>query len=88
MNVIIKAGDKKRQILTFGVFGIYCKLDRAGQDAHIFFKLFYVDYYLDNQVLERLEKYCEDTGLTKTVAIERILGKFFDQNEKNNQSDK
>lgn len=48
----------------------------------------YLNCYLENQVLERLEKYCEDTGLTKTVAIERILGKFFDQNDQQNKSEK
>lgn len=52
---------------------------RPKKDGH------YFNCYLDAKILERLEKYCEDTGLTKTVAIERILGRFFDQNDKNNK---
>ena len=48
----------------------------------------YLNCYLENQVLIRLEKYCVDTGLTKTNAIERILSKFFDQNDKQNKSEK
>ena len=31
---------------------------------------------MDVQVLEKLERYCEETGRTKTMAIERILDKF------------
>lgn len=36
---------------------------------------------IDVRVLERLEAYCAETGLAKTVAIERILMKFFDEKE-------
>lgn len=32
---------------------------------------------LDRTVYEQLEKYCEDTGQSKTVAVERILSKAF-----------
>lgn len=42
----------------------------------------YVNCYMDNTVLDKLEKYCEDTGLTKTVAMERILDKFLTEREK------
>ena len=31
---------------------------------------------LDVKVLEKLGHYCEETGRTKTMAIERILDKF------------
>lgn len=31
---------------------------------------------MDVKVLEKLERYCEETGRTKTMAIERILDKF------------
>lgn len=38
---------------------------------------------LDRTVYEQLEKYCEETGLSKTVAVERILSKAFEKhNEK------
>ena len=32
---------------------------------------------LDRTVYEQLEKFCEETGLSKTVAVERILSKTF-----------
>ena len=35
-----------------------------------------VNFNMDIKVLEKLEQYCTETGLTKTVAIERILDKF------------
>ena len=39
---------------------------------------------LDRTVYEQLEKYCEETGLSKTVAVERILSKAFKEyGEKN-----
>lgn len=31
---------------------------------------------MDVKVLEKLERYCEETGRTKTMAMERILDKF------------
>lgn len=37
---------------------------------------------LDRTVYEQLEKFCEETGLSKTVAVERILGKAFKEHEK------
>ncbi len=35
-----------------------------------------VNINMDIKVLQKLEKYCEATGLSKTVAIERILNAF------------
>lgn len=37
---------------------------------------------LDRTIYEQLEKYCEETGLSKTVAVERILSKAFKEYEK------
>jgi len=37
----------------------------------------YINCYLEREVVETLEQYCDETGLTKTVAIERILKKYF-----------
>lgn len=37
---------------------------------------------LDRAIYEQLEKYCEETGLSKTVAVERILNKAFKEYEK------
>lgn len=36
---------------------------------------------LDKTIYEQLEKYCEETGLSKTVAVERILSKAFKEYE-------
>ena len=33
---------------------------------------------MDRMVAERLEAYCEETGMSKTVAIERLLMKAMD----------
>ena len=32
---------------------------------------------IQSEVYDELEKYCEETGLSKTVAVERILSKVF-----------
>ncbi len=32
---------------------------------------------IQSEVYKELEKYCEETGLSKTVAVERILSKAF-----------
>lgn len=36
---------------------------------------------IQNSVYNELEKYCEETGLSKTVAVERILNKAFKEYE-------
>lgn len=37
---------------------------------------------IQSSVYNELEKYCEETGLSKTVAVERILSKAFKEYEK------
>lgn len=37
---------------------------------------------IQSNVYNELEKYCEETGLSKTVAVERILNKAFKEYEK------
>lgn len=37
---------------------------------------------IQSSIYEQLEKYCEETGLSKTVAVERILSKAFKEYEK------
>ena len=44
---------------------------RSKKDAKI------LNIKLDTAVHTQLEQYCEETGQTKTVAVERILGKYF-----------
>uniref|UniRef100_UPI0040282F0B RepB family protein n=1 Tax=Holdemanella biformis TaxID=1735 RepID=UPI0040282F0B len=39
---------------------------------------------IQSEVYEQLEKYCEETGLSKTVAVERILSKVFKEHEESN----
>lgn len=36
---------------------------------------------IQSSVYDELEKYCEETGLSKTVAVERILSKAFEKYE-------
>ena len=33
---------------------------------------------LASEVCDRLEEYCQETGITKTTAVERILTAYFD----------
>lgn len=42
---------------------------------------------MDSTVYERLEEYCQDTGQTKTTAIERILSAAFDAHDKRKASE-
>lgn len=39
----------------------------------------YVNYYMDKAIADKLERYCEDVGQTKTTAIERILKEYIDK---------
>ncbi len=36
---------------------------------------------MDSGTFERLEKYCEEAGQTKTVAIERAINQYIDDYE-------
>lgn len=47
----------------------------------------YINYYIDREIYEQLEKYCEEVGQTKTIAIERILKLFLDQYSKQKETD-
>ena len=42
----------------------------------------YVNFYMDSELLKRLEKYCEETGLSKTAAIERFIAKGLEKEYK------
>ncbi len=40
-------------------------------------------FYLSNSIIKMLEEYCKETGLSKTVAVERFILKCTgDQNQK------
>lgn len=36
----------------------------------------YVNFYLDQKIYDRLEKYCNEVGQTKTIAVERSIDQF------------
>lgn len=37
-----------------------------------------VNFYLSREVIERLEKYCKETGQSKTAAAERMMSNELD----------
>lgn len=39
----------------------------------------HINYYIDREVKEKLDKYCEEVGQTNTLAVERILNKFLSE---------
>ena len=39
----------------------------------------HINYYIDREVKEKLDKYCEEVGQTNTLAVERILKKHLDE---------
>ena len=47
-----------------------------------------VNINIDVSVLARLEQYCEETGLPKTTAIERILKQYFEDMDRENKIQK
>lgn len=48
----------------------------------------HINYYIDKEIKEMLDKYCEEVGQTNTLAVERILKKhlkeYFEKKEENN----
>ena len=40
-----------------------------------------LNLYIEAEIADRLEKYCEDTGIKKTTAVERILTAYFDKRD-------
>jgi len=38
-------------------------------------------YYVDRELVEKLQEYAEERGQTNTMALERILRKFFSELE-------
>ena len=41
----------------------------------------HINYYIDREIYERLKKYADDRGQTMTIAIERILKAYLDEQE-------
>ena len=48
-------------------------MPRAKKDAKL------LNIKLDREIHENLEQFCEETGYPKTVAVERILKRYFDE---------
>ncbi len=42
----------------------------------------YINVCIETPIYERLEAMCKDSGLTKTVAVERALIAYLDEHEK------
>lgn len=47
----------------------------------------YINYYIQKDIKDRLDRYCEDVGQTNTMAIERILKQFLDEYENTQNED-
>ena len=45
----------------------------------------YVNFYMNSELLKKLEEYCEETGLSKTTAIERFIAKGLDEQHNKNE---
>ena len=48
-------------------------MPRAKKDAKV------LNIKLDRGIYDRLDQFCEETGMTKTVALERILNQYLDR---------
>lgn len=48
-------------------------MSRAKKDAKL------LNIKLDREVHEQLEQFCDESGMTKTTATEKILAKFFEE---------
>lgn len=46
-----------------------------------------VSFRLEKEIFDRLEQFCEDSGQSKTVAVERALDGYFRQYYQNTQMD-
>lgn len=40
-----------------------------------------LNLYIAAEISDRLEQYCEETGIKKTTAVERILTAYFDDRD-------
>lgn len=42
----------------------------------------YINYYIQKDINDKLDKYCKKVGQTNTMAIERILKQFLDEHDR------
>lgn len=45
-----------------------------------------VSFYMDAEIVERLDEYCEEMGQSKTLAVERIIKAHLDEHDKEKQN--
>lgn len=38
-------------------------------------------FYLSNEIIKKLERHCKKTGLSKTVAVERLISKYITEDD-------
>ena len=48
----------------------------------------FINYYIDREIKEMLDEYCEDVGQTSTLAVERILRPHLEKYKKEKESKK
>ncbi len=48
-------------------------MSRQKKDAKV------LNIKLETSIHDKLEEFCEETGISKTVATEKILSRFFDE---------
>lgn len=48
-------------------------MSRSKKDAK------FLNMKLDREIYDLLEKFCEETGMTKTMATEKIMDQFFEK---------
>lgn len=41
----------------------------------------FLNCYVDREILEKLERYCDETGIPKTSVVEKALGQYLVQFE-------
>lgn len=47
----------------------------------------FVNFYIDRELAERFDRYADDRGQTKTVALERILKEYLDAYDQHHKID-
>lgn len=57
-------------------------MSRTKKDAKI------LNIKLDRKIHEQLEQFCDESGMTKTIAVEKILQRYFEEYFKRSKDDR
>lgn len=57
-------------------------MSRTKKDAKI------LNIKLDRKIHEQLEQFCDESGMTKTIAVEKILQRYFEEYFKRPKDDR